>query len=61
MRRLFRFFLCFFFPWLILFYYDNPGGALVAVVMQATVIGWPFAIIWAWRVMKENRHIKHKK
>ena len=61
MRRLFLFFLSLFFPWLILLYNDNPGGALIALVMQATVIGWPFATIWAWRVMKENKRIKQKK
>jgi len=38
-----------FFPWLVLLIYDNPGGAFVALIMQATVIGWPFATAWAWR------------
>ncbi|MGC1183105.1 hypothetical protein [Legionella sp.] len=36
-------------PWIIMLLNDNPGGAFVALVMQATLIGWPFATIWAWR------------
>jgi hypothetical protein len=39
------------FPWLVLLIRDNPGGAIVALIMQATVIGWPFATIWAWRTV----------
>ena len=46
--------LALFFPWLVLLIYDNPGGALVAIVMQATLIGWPFASVWALRVVKAN-------
>lgn len=49
MKKLSKSLLCVFFPWLILLINDNPGGALVALVMQASVIGWPFAIGWAWR------------
>ncbi|KTD76641.1 hypothetical protein [Legionella waltersii] len=40
-----------FLPWLVLLFKDNPGGALLALLMQATVIGWPFASIWAWRTI----------
>jgi multisubunit Na+/H+ antiporter MnhB subunit len=43
-----------FFPWLVLLIYDNPGGAFVALVMQATVVGWPFATIWAWKFLNNN-------
>lgn len=43
------------FPWLILLFEDNPGGAVVALVMQASVIGWPFASVWALRTMKDAR------
>ena len=42
-----------FFPWLALFFCDNPGGALVALVMQVTLIGWPFAANWALRSVNE--------
>jgi hypothetical protein len=40
-----------FLPWLVLLLKDNPGGAGLALLMQATVIGWPFAAIWAWRTI----------
>lgn len=43
------------FPWLVLLLEDNPGGAIVALVMQASVIGWPFASVWALRTVKESR------
>ncbi len=44
-----------FFPWLVLFIDDNPGGAIVALIMQVSLIGWPFASLWALRVQRENR------
>lgn len=56
MKKIFMLFLSLFFPWLVLLMYDNPGGALVALVMQATVIGWPFATFWAWGVYKKAKH-----
>ncbi len=43
-----------FFPWLVLLLYDNPGGAIVALIMQATVIGWIPATLWAMRARKES-------
>jgi hypothetical protein len=49
MKRLFIAFLAAFVPWVVMLINDNPGAALVALVMQATLIGWPFATIWAWR------------
>lgn len=49
MKRIIMSILAILFPWLVLLLNDNPGGALVALVMQATVIGWPFASVWAWR------------
>lgn len=50
MKQMFMSFLALFFPWLVLLFNDNPGGAIIALIMQATVIGWPFATVWAWRV-----------
>ncbi len=44
-----------FMPWLALLIEDNPGGALVALILQASVIGWPLASIWALRVVREAR------
>ena len=61
LRKLFRFLICFAFPWLVLFCYDNPGGALVALLMQATVIGWIPASMWAMRVIKETQTEKNKR
>lgn len=55
MKRMFLFFLCIFFPWLVLLIYDNPGGAIIALIMQATVIGWLPAFLWARRVVKRSR------
>ncbi|HAT2093886.1 TPA: hypothetical protein I8007_002005 [Legionella pneumophila] len=43
--------LAIFMPWLVLLIKDNPGGAVVALIMQATLIGWPLASIWAWRTV----------
>lgn len=58
MKRLIMSVLSIFFPWLVLLLNDNPGGALVALIMQVTVIGWPFAALWALRVEKEKRMAK---
>lgn len=49
MIRILMSILAIFFPWMVLLIYDNPGGAFVALIMQATIIGWPFATIWAWK------------
>lgn len=50
-RRIFMSFLAVFVPWVALLMYDNPGGAFVALVLQATLIGWIPASIWAWRTV----------
>ena len=42
------------FPWVILSIDDNPGGALVALILQATVIGWLPASVWAWRIVHQK-------
>jgi len=49
MKRICMSMLAIFFPWMVLLIHDNPGGAIVALVLQATVIGWIPASIWAWR------------
>ena len=43
-----------FFPWLVLLICDNPGGALLALVMQVTLVGWPFAASWAIKSLNET-------
>lgn len=48
--------LAIFIPWLVLLIKDNPGGAVVALIMQATLIGWPFASVWAWRTVNPLAH-----
>ena len=53
MKRFFMSVLAVFFPWIVLMIYDNPGGALVALILQATVIGWIPASMWAWKTMHE--------
>jgi hypothetical protein len=45
-------------PWLVLLINDNPGGAIVALIMQATIIGWPFAAVWAWRLIHEKKQTR---
>lgn len=54
MKRFFMSMLAIFFPWVVLLIKDNPGGALMALIMQATAIGWIPASIWAWRVVRED-------
>ena len=40
--------------WVVLLLDDNPGGALVALVLQASILGWIPASMWARRIQKEN-------
>ncbi|STX44477.1 Uncharacterised protein [Legionella donaldsonii] len=53
-KRMFMTFLAVFFPWLVLFMDDNPGGGVVALIMQATIIGWFPASLWALRIVNEK-------
>ena len=50
-KRFFIFCLAAAFPWLVLLYKDNPGGAVLALVMQVTLIGWIPASMWALRAI----------
>ena len=62
MKGIFWGFLCLAFPWLVLLLHDNPGGAFVALALQASAIGWIPASIWAFRTVKEAGTAKaHKK
>lgn len=61
MKRFFLKCLAIAFPWMVFFILDNPGGGLVAMVMQATLIGWPFASIWALRALRESNDTNPKK
>lgn len=61
MKKIFWAPLAILFPWVILLLDDNPGGALVAFLLQATVIGWIPASIWALRIVREDNQKTKKK
>ncbi len=60
-KRFFMSLLALGFPWVILLIDDNPLGALGAMVMQATVIGWIPASMWAWKIIHPEAEVKKKK
>ena len=43
-------FLAVFFPWVSFLREGMLGYAVLAVILQASVIGWIFAIVGAWRI-----------
>ena len=47
-----------FLPWLVLLLEDNPGGAFIALIMQATLIGWIPATLWAFKAIREAESAK---
>jgi hypothetical protein len=59
-KRLFMGLLALAFPWLVFLIEDNPRAALIAFTMQATVIGWLPATIWAFSEMRKNRIAQRK-
>ena len=44
------------FPWVVMLIHDNPGAAIVTMVLQATLIGWPVAAIWAWKIQYPDKN-----
>ena len=50
-KRTTKAFFAIFFPWIAFLIEDNPGAALVAIILQATLIGWIPASIWAWNTI----------
>jgi len=60
MKRLGILLLAAFFPWALMLKNDNPGAAFIALIMQATLIGWPFATMWAWRIQYPEKKKKKK-
>lgn len=54
MRKFGKFLLAMMFPWLVLLLDDNPVGAIIALILQASIIGWIPAIIWARKAQKNN-------
>lgn len=53
MKWIFMMILSIFFPWIIILMNDDPVGALIALLMQVTLIGWIPAIIWARRSIQK--------
>ena len=56
MKRILLSICAIFLPWLVLFIKDDPVGALIALILQATIIGWIPASIWALRAI--HKHAK---
>lgn len=54
-------FLALVFPWIALLFKDNPIAAFLALALQATIIGWIPAAIWAWRVVHKDQRPKTPK
>lgn len=60
MKKSFKNLLAIFFPWAIFLMLDNPGAALIAIIMQVTIIGWIPASIWAWQTLYPKKHAGEK-
>lgn len=41
-------------PWLVLLIGAQPGKAFAAFMLQASLLGWPLASVWAWRAVRED-------
>ncbi len=61
MKQLIKSTTAIFLPWLTLLLDDNPGGAVLALILQATVVGWIPATMWAWQVAHKNSKKNTKK
>lgn len=55
------YFLAVFFPCTVLLIKDNPGGFIVCMVLQASLIGWIPASIWAFSAISESEKKQSKK
>ena len=55
-KHFFMSLLAIFVPWVVMLIYGNIGGTLITLVLQATVIGWIPAAIWAWRTVHGTIH-----
>lgn len=56
MKKFFLKTIAVFFPCIIIFFDDNPGGALLALILQATIIGWIPAAMWALRIVNPDKN-----
>ncbi len=61
MKRFFMSALAILFPAFVFLIYDNPGAALVALILQATIIGWIPATVWAFRTTRQHKKKASKK
>lgn len=65
MKKLLLRFLALFFPWAVFLIEDNPGGAIFALFLQATLIGWLPSTIWAWqtasKIIARDKMLKKRK
>jgi uncharacterized membrane protein YqaE (UPF0057 family) len=52
MKRILLSILAILFPWVVLLINDDPIGAIIALILQASIIGWIPASVWAWRIAK---------
>lgn len=59
--RWFLYFIALVFPSLYFLMKDNPGAALVAFLLQTTLIGWLPASIWAMKTVAESKLAKKEK
>ncbi len=58
LKKVLMSFLAIAFPWVVLLIDDNPGGALITLVLQATIIGWLPASAWAWKIVHGSKKKK---
>ncbi|MBA2649805.1 MAG: hypothetical protein H0U75_09485 [Legionella sp.] len=55
MKRILMSIMACLFPWIVILLYNNPPGAMIALVMQVTLVGWPFASAWALRLINADK------
>jgi hypothetical protein len=60
MKQFLRSTLAITFPWVIILSDDNPGGAFLALILQATIIGWIPASMWAWKIVHPEKKPRKK-
>jgi uncharacterized membrane protein YqaE (UPF0057 family) len=48
------------FPWVVMLVEDNPFAAFVTLILQASIIGWIPASIWAWQEINKGTASKKK-
>ncbi len=50
-----RYLLAFLLPWLCFLTLRKPIHAIISLVLQLSIIGWPIAIVWAFYGISEHR------